>query len=202
MFGNPPVDAAATAAVAANSTSPARAILRTCSSLSRVIAVATRKSTLRIGLVAALAATVAAVAIGWEGSASSRAAAQHAAAAATVQTRKVKKYGVVLVNSRGLTLYMFVRDHQKKVTCTSAACVALWPPLKIKKGQSPKAGGAAKQKLLGADKSSAGYRVVTYNRWPLYTYVTDTKPGLTTGQGVNNAGGKWYVLSPSGKIIK
>jgi predicted lipoprotein with Yx(FWY)xxD motif len=43
---------------------------------------------------------------------------------------------------------------------------------------------------------------VTYNHWPLYTYVTDTKPGQTTGQGVNNSGGKWYVLSPSGKVIK
>ena len=136
------------------------------------------------------------------GSGTSKAAAQRAAGGATVQTKKVKKYGVVLVNSRGLTLYMFVPDHQKKVTCTSKACVTIWPPLKIKKGQSPTAGGAAKKKFLGVDKSPAGYRVVTYNHWPLYTYLTDTKPGQTAGQGVNNSGGKWYVLSPSGKVIK
>ena len=84
-------------------------------------------------------------------------------------TRKVTKLGVILVNNRGLTLYMFVRDHQKRVTCTSKACVTVWPPLKIKKGQSPTAGGAAKKKLLGVDKSPAGYRVVTYKHWPLYT---------------------------------
>jgi len=119
-----------------------------------------------------------------------------------VQTKKVGKLGVILVNSKGRTLYMFVPDHQKKVTCTSNACVALWPPLKIKKGHSPTAGGAAKKKLLGVDKSPAGYRVVTYNRWPLYTYITDTKPGQTTGQGIPSAGGKWYVLSPSGKVIR
>jgi predicted lipoprotein with Yx(FWY)xxD motif len=140
--------------------------------------------------------------VGWLAPGSSKAAAQRAAGAATVQTKKVGKLGVILVNSKGRTLYMFVPDHQKKVTCTSKACVALWPPLKIKKGQSPTAGGAAKKKLLGVDKSPDGYRVVTYNRWPLYTYITDTKPGQATGQGIPSAGGKWYVLSASGQVIK
>ena len=194
MFGSPPVDAAATAAVAASSTTPKRAILRTCFSFTRVTAVATRKTWLRIALFAVLAAAVAA---GWLGAAGSQAAARRVAAGATVKTRTVKKYGTVLVNSKGLTLYMFVRDEQKKVTCTSKSCVTVWPPLKVKKGQKPTAGGAAKKKLLGTDG-----RVVTYNRWPLYTYVTDTKPGQHFGQGVNNSGGKWYVLSPSGKVIK
>lgn len=125
----------------------------------------------------------------------------HATKAATVQTKKVKKYGTILVNSKGRTLYMFVPDHQKKVTC-KGNCAVIWPPLKVKKGQKPTAGGAAKQKLLGTDKNPGGGQVVTYNRWPLYTYVTDTRAGQTTGQGVNNSGGKWYVLSPSGKVIK
>ena len=151
----------------------------------------------RIGIVAALAALVAAVAVGWSAAASSKAAARHAAAAATVQTRKVGKLGVVLVNSKGLTLYMFVRDKQKKVTCTSQACTIVWPPLKLKKGQQPTAGGKAKKSLLGMDG-----RVVTYNRWPLYTYYLDKKPGQAKGQGVNNSGGKWYVLSPAGAVIK
>jgi predicted lipoprotein with Yx(FWY)xxD motif len=138
------------------------------------------------------------MAVGWTGTVSSKAAAQ---TAATVQTKKVKKYGTILVNSKGLTLYMFVPDKQKKVTCTSQACVIVWPPLKIKSGQSPTAGGAARKKLLGVDMSPKGYRVVTYNRWPLYTYYLDKQPGQTKGQGVNNSGGKWYVLSPSGAVI-
>ena len=163
---------------------------------------ATRKTSLRIALVAALAAIVAVVAIGWIGSASSKAAARRAASTATVQTRKVGKLGVILVNSKGRTLYMFVRDKQKKVTCTSKGCVTIWPPLKIKKGLRPTAGGAAKKKLLGVDLSPKGYRVVTYNHWPLYTYLTDTKPGQATGQGVNNSGGKWFVLSASGQVIR
>lgn len=125
----------------------------------------------------------------------------HVSKAATVQTKKVKKLGTILVNSKGRTLYMFVPDHRKKVTC-KGQCAIVWPPLKVKKGQKPTAGGAAKQKLLGTDPNPGGGRVVTYNHWPLYTYVTDTKSGETSGQGVNANGGKWFVLSPSGKVIK
>jgi predicted lipoprotein with Yx(FWY)xxD motif len=157
---------------------------------------ATRKVSLRIGLVAALAATIAVVGAGWLESASSKAAAQRVAAGATVQTKKLKKLGVVLVNSKGFTLYMFVPDHQKSVTC-KGSCAVIWPPLKVKMGQKPTAGGAASKKLLGTYG-----RVVSYNRWPLYTYLSDHKPGQAFGQGVNNSGGKWYVLSPSGKVIK
>jgi predicted lipoprotein with Yx(FWY)xxD motif len=204
MLGNPPLDAAATPAVTARDTSPNRAILRTCSSLSRVTGVATSLRGLRIGRFAALAAALAVLAAGCGGSASRSgvAGARHVLSSAMVNTRTVKKYGVVLVNSRGLTLYMFVRDRQKKVTCTSKACVTVWPPLKIKSGRKPTAGGAARKSLLGVDRSPAGYRVVTYNRWPLYTYFLDKRPGQTTGQGVNQSGGKWYVLSPSGRVIK
>lgn len=146
------------------------------------------------GALVAAAVLVAAPASGFAG-------ALHATKAATVQTKKVAKLGNILVNSKGRTLYMFVPDHRKKVTC-KGQCAVIWPPLKMKKGQKPTAGGAARQKLLGTDKNPGGGRVVTYNHWPLYTYVTDSKPGQTTGQGLNNSGGKWYVLSPSGKPIK
>jgi predicted lipoprotein with Yx(FWY)xxD motif len=154
------------------------------------------RTSLRLGIVAALAALVAVVAIGWSGAASSKAAARHVAAAATVQTRKVGKLGVILVNSKGRTLYMFVPDKQKKVTC-KGSCAVVWPPLKVKKGHKPTAGGAARTKLLGTDG-----RVVTYNRWPLYTYIQDHKAGQATGQAINNSGGKWFVLSPSGTVIR
>jgi predicted lipoprotein with Yx(FWY)xxD motif len=159
--------------------------------------VATRGSKLRIAALAVVAALIAVTA-----SSSAFAGARHVSKAPTVQTKKIKGLGVVLVNSRGLTLYMFVRDKQKKVTCKSASCVAAWPPLKLKKGTKPTAGGAAKKSLLGSDPNPNGGRVVTYNHWPLYTYIADSKPGQATGQALDLNGGLWYVLSPSGKIIK
>ena len=160
----------------------------------------TRRTSLRFGALAALAATVAIVASGWASS-SSRAGELRVAKGATVQTKKIKGLGTVLVNSRGLTLYMFVPDHRKRVTC-KGQCAVIWPPLKIKKGQKPTAGGAARKALLGTDKNPSGGRVVTYNRWPLYTYISDSKPGQAKGQALDLNGGLWYVLSPAGKVIK
>jgi predicted lipoprotein with Yx(FWY)xxD motif len=157
-----------------------------------VSGVATRGTSFRIGGLAALFAAVALVLL-----TAGIAGAQYAAKSKpTVQTAKVGKLGTVLVNGAGRTLYMFVPDHQKKVTC-KGQCAVVWPPLKLKKGQKPTVGGSAKKGLLGMDG-----RVVTYNRWPLYTYVTDTKPGQAKGQALKANGGLWYVLSPSGKVIK
>jgi predicted lipoprotein with Yx(FWY)xxD motif len=131
------------------------------------------------------------------------AGSRHVLKGATVQTRTIKGLGTVLVNSRGLTLYMFAPDKQKRVTCTAkGGCTVLWPPLKLKAGQRLTAGGAARKKLLSSDKSPAGYRVVTYNRWPLYTYYLDKKPGQAKGQNTKLNGGYWWVLSPAGRIIK
>ena len=56
--------------------------------------------------------------------------------------------------------------------------------------------------MISSDKDPAGGRVVTYAKWPLYTYVGDSGAGTAKGEGLNNSGGRWYVMSPSGKIIK
>ena len=118
-----------------------------------------------------------------------------------VSTKKLPKLGTVLVTSKGRTLYMFVPDKRKKVTCVHA-CAAIWPPLKLPKGAKPIASGQAKSSLLGSDRDPTGGRVVTYAHWPLYTYVVDTKAGTAKGQALNLNGGLWYVLTPSGKVVR
>jgi predicted lipoprotein with Yx(FWY)xxD motif len=123
------------------------------------------------------------------------------AASVKIGTRKIPKLGTVLVNGKGFTLYMFVPDKQKKVTCVKT-CAAVWPPVKLAAGQKAVATGSAKQSLIGSDKNPSGGKVVTYNKWPLYTYVADSAPGQATGEGVSLSGGKWYVISPSGQLIK
>jgi predicted lipoprotein with Yx(FWY)xxD motif len=127
--------------------------------------------------------------------------AQHAASSASVQTRKIKHLGVVLVNAKGRTLYVFMPDKHSRVTCTGS-CASFWPPLKLKGSAKPTAGGAAKAKFLGSDKNPSGGRVVTYDKWPLYTYAGDGGPGQANGQALNSSGGKWYVISAAGRIVK
>ena len=118
-----------------------------------------------------------------------------------ISTRKVPKLGTIIVDSKGRTLYMFVPDKRKRVTCVSS-CAAVWPPVKLPKGAKAAAAGAARGGLLGSDRDPAGGRVVTYDHWPLYTYVGDRKPGVATGQALDLNGGLWYVLAPSGEVIR
>jgi len=108
------------------------------------------------------------------------------------------RLGRILVDGKGITLYDFVKDKGTTSTCYGA-CAALWPPLTTK--GKPVAGEGVRTSLLGTTKRKDGTLEVTYNGHPLYYFVTDRKPGQTTGQGVNQFGAPWWVLSPAGKEI-
>jgi predicted lipoprotein with Yx(FWY)xxD motif len=106
--------------------------------------------------------------------------------------------GRILVDSKGITLYDFVKDKGTTSTCYGA-CAALWPPL-LTTGK-PIAGPGVRASLLGTTKRKDGKLEVTYGGHPLYYFVTDRKPGQTTGQGINQFGAPWWVISPAGKEI-
>jgi predicted lipoprotein with Yx(FWY)xxD motif len=158
-------------------------------------------------LAAGLVGALGLVAAGCGGGSSSSApnggvaGAEHVAGSVAVTTRKIGGLGVVLVNAKGRTLYVFMKDQHRRVTCTGQ-CASFWPPLKWKGTSRPKAGGAAKRSLLGSDKNPSGGRVVTYNKWPLYTYSGDSKAGQANGEAQNLNGGKWYVISAKGVLVK
>ena len=128
------------------------------------------------------------------------AAATSAAAAParrdTVATRRTS-LGNVLVDAQGRTLYLFEKDKGMTSAC-SGACASIWPPLTATKAV---AGAGLSAVKLSVAKQPGGASDVTYAGHPLYTYVGDTKPGETKGQGLNQFGAGWYVLSPSGKKI-
>jgi predicted lipoprotein with Yx(FWY)xxD motif len=117
----------------------------------------------------------------------------------------------ILVDSRGLTLYLFTSDTQGpnkyKPTCYDDAtyhCSKAWIPLRT--ASVPHAGPGIKASLLGVVKRTDGADQVTYNGHPLYSaegpnafgLTPDKKPGDVNGQGFV---GIWYVLSPNGDQI-
>lgn len=105
--------------------------------------------------------------------------------------------GKTLVDGRGRTLYIFRRDHTNVSTC-STACLQVWPALTT--SLKPRAAGGALAAKIGTIRSH-GHRQVTYAGHPLYFYVGDGKPGDVNGQGLDQFGGKWYALQPSGRVI-
>src|SRR5271155_1643922 len=124
-----------------------------------------------------------------------------ASSGVTISTSTISALGPVLVNAKGDTLYIFVPDNDKKVTCVSG-CAAVWPPVKLSSGEKAVAAGEVKSSLLGSDPDPEGGDVVTYAGWPLYTYVADSGAGTASGQALNINGGLWYVISPAGNVIK
>jgi predicted lipoprotein with Yx(FWY)xxD motif len=106
--------------------------------------------------------------------------------------------GNVLVDGKGMTVYMLTSDKPNKSNC-SGQCLTYWPPVAAQKSGTKSPGVTA---AVGSTKSTAGSLMATAAGWPLYTYISDKSPGQVTGEGIPSFGGVWYVLSPAGKPVK
>jgi predicted lipoprotein with Yx(FWY)xxD motif len=108
------------------------------------------------------------------------------------------KLGQILVDGKGITVYLFVADTGTTSTCYGS-CASIWPPV-LTTG-APQAGTGADASLLGTTMRTDGKVEVTYAGHPLYYFVQDKQPGDTTGQGINGFGALWWVMSPAGAAI-
>lgn len=122
-------------------------------------------------------------------------AAQSAASGASAISVKQTALGPTLVDGSGRTLYLFEGD-RPNVSTLSAAGRGVWPP--VTSATNPQASNGAAAASIG---TIAGTRQVTYNGHPLYYFVGDQRPGQTAGQGLNEFGALWYVLSPNGNAV-
>lgn len=122
--------------------------------------------------------------------------------------------GAYLADNRGRAVYMLQGDTDGS-KCT-AACLEAWPPLRAPAG-TPGATGAAgsagmtgttgaegnlRMDLVGTVQRGDGTSQVTYNGHPLYHYAKDTGAGTTTGQGVDDQWGEWYLVTAEGEAME
>ncbi len=132
------------------------------------------------------------------GLSSAPAANTSASRAATVKVSS-SDLGKILVDGRGHTLYLFLKDKPGMSAC-NGSCAALWPPLITSAKPRPTAG--TKASLLGTTRRKDGRLQVTYNHHPLYTFVQDTAPGQMHGEGLDAFGAEWYATSPAGAKVE
>ena len=102
--------------------------------------------------------------------------------------------GSIVVDGKGMTLYMFTKDTKNTSNC-SGQCLVAWPALIGK----PTQGKGVDDSKLGSFTRSDGTVQASYNGWPLYYWQKDTKPGYVTGQNVNSV---WFVLDHDGNPVK
>jgi predicted lipoprotein with Yx(FWY)xxD motif len=116
----------------------------------------------------------------------------------TISAQNEDGLGTVLVDSQGLTLYLFEKDSGTKSSCFGG-CASAWPPLRA--SGKPTAGSGVNSSLLGTTKRSDGQPQVTYNGHPLYTFAGDQAPGDVNGQGLTEFGGGWFALNSAGDQV-
>ena len=104
--------------------------------------------------------------------------------------------GQILVDDKGMTLYMYTKDTNGGESTCYDRCAVAWPPL-LTDGD-PVAGEGADASLFSVTDRTDGTKQVSYAGWPLYYYEKDTKAGDVIGQDVGQV---WYVLAPDGKVI-
>lgn len=116
---------------------------------------------------------------------------------ATVSLRKTN-LGLILVNARGRTLYLFAKDRNARSSCYGS-CARFWPPL-LSRGR-PTVGPGVRRSLLGTTRRTNGSLQVTYNKHPLYTYALDKRAGETKGEGNSLFSAKWWAVSAEGTAV-
>jgi predicted lipoprotein with Yx(FWY)xxD motif len=150
------------------------------------------------GIIAAPALTAACSSSGGSSNAAPAApatsAAKQAGQAAVVMARTGPD-GMYLTDGSGKALYMFASDSSTRSSC-NGQCLSYWPVFggKVTAGKGVQAG-----KL--ASITTGGARQETYAGHPLYYYAGDSKAGDVSGQGLDDFGAKWWLLTPSGKAI-
>jgi predicted lipoprotein with Yx(FWY)xxD motif len=101
--------------------------------------------------------------------------------------------GKVLVDSRGMTLYTLSADGQDHSTCSSQ-CLQFWPAV------APAKAGRLSV-TTGRTATPDGTAIATVAGHPVYTFSQDQQPGDVNGEGVDEFGGVWHAVSPTGGAV-
>lgn len=108
------------------------------------------------------------------------------------------EYGRVVADGKGEAFYLFDKERGSRSRCYGDCAVA-WPPV-LTRGR-PRAGRGVKASRLGTTRRRGGRLQVTYGGHPLY-YYKDDSPGTILCQNVDEFGGLWLVVKPSGRPVR
>ena len=115
-----------------------------------------------------------------------------ASAGTKVAVANNAKLGQILVDDKGMTLYLFVKDTGTSSTCYDQ-CATFWPPF-VTTAKAVAADGVTTGKFSTTARKDGSLQV-TFNSHPLYFYARDAAAGETNGQGSTGFGAVWQVVS-------
>ena len=131
------------------------------------------------------------------GTASTSGSGGGGAHAGVVHTAK-GSLGTILVDGKGMTIYLFAPDKPGKSVC-NGSCATYWPPVPAPATTPSSLPGVTG--TIGTTTRDDGSKQLTVAGHPLYTYSGDQKPGQANGQNQNINGGLWTVVAADGSSV-
>ncbi|HEY6901188.1 MAG TPA: hypothetical protein VI233_11115, partial [Puia sp.] len=103
-----------------------------------------------------------------------------------IQLRDDSKFGKILTDSNGRSLYFFSNDAGDTSTCYGS-CQTAWPVFYV---DNPTLADGLKSSDFGTTTRRDNSKQLTYKGWPLYYYFQDAQPGDVKGDPIDRI---WYV---------
>jgi len=104
------------------------------------------------------------------------------------------KFGKILTDSEGISLYFFSKDTKDTSECLSG-CLDNWP---IFYEENLTVATGLNLSDFATITRSDGLKQNTYKGWPLYYFANDAVSGDTNGDKVNNV---WYIAKPDYSLM-
>jgi predicted lipoprotein with Yx(FWY)xxD motif len=123
----------------------------------------------------------------------------------SIQLKNDSKFGSILTNSSGHSIYFFAPDANGSSACTGG-CLTNWPAVYV---SSLTVSAGLDLADFETITRSDGAKQTTYKGWPLYTYSGDVTSGgggygappvtnSISGDGIN---GTWFVAKPDYTVM-
>ena len=117
----------------------------------------------------------------------------------TLSTATKAPFGTYVTDGSGRAVYVLEGTRgMSGINRCSGMCLNEWPP--VPAPPLPTGGSGLSPPALRLISGYQGAQI-SYSGWPLYHYHHDMAPGDTTGQGVRDQWGTWYLIRPSGEPI-
>ena len=113
--------------------------------------------------------------------------------ATNIAVRQDAKFGQVLTDGSGNTLYLFAKDVDGKSAC-SGGCTDVWPVFYEKNRVFD---SSLDSTQFGVITRADGSKQNTFKGWPLYRFAQDTKAGDVNGEGKNS----FYIAKPDYTVM-
>lgn len=112
----------------------------------------------------------------------------------TVQLANTSKFGSILTDKDGRSLYSFAVDAAAQSNC-NGNCAVTWPAFY---DPNPALGTGLNSADFGVITRADNSKQTTYKGWPLYYFSNDNKAGDTNGDGV---GKTWFIAKPDYTVM-